>query len=181
MRELRDDLIGDGGPGGALRAAMANFATGVTVVTAVDQAGTTGQMVHAMTANSFTAISLDPPLIMVSVRKVGRFHPVMEAAGRWAVSILGSGQGLIARHYAVSGRELATQFDDVETTTAPISGAPLINGAIAWLECETERMIDAGDHTMMLGRVLAAHRADDDESEPLLYFRGSFHRPNAAD
>lgn len=175
MEELRDDLIGDGGRGGALRAAMANFATGVCVVTAIQDG-----VPHAMTANSFTAISLDPPLVMISVRRVGRFHPVLMSSGEWAVSILSVGQEEIARHFARSGRDLASQFSGVDLTTAPHSGAPLINGAMAWLDCTTETTIEAGDHTMVLGAVTAAHRAGGD-AEPLLYFRGGFHRAEHED
>lgn len=174
MEELRDDLIGDG-RGGALRAAMANFATGVCVVTAVED-----DVAHAMTANSFTAISLDPPLVMISVRKVGRFHPVLMGAGEWAVSILSVGQEELARHFARSGRDLTSQFSGVDLTAAPHSGAPLMNGAMAWLDCSTTATIDAGDHTMVLGAVNAAHRAGG-EAEPLLYFRGGFHRADPDD
>ena len=152
------------------RRAMGRFATGVTVVSTLADGHH-----HAMTANSFTAISLDPPLVLVSIRKIGRFHPVMMAAGRWAVSIMSVGQEDTAALFARSGRDLATQFDAVDTTTAPFSGAPLVNGAIAWLDCETTTTQVAGDHTMVLGSVKAAHRASA-EAEPLLYFRGGFHR-----
>lgn len=169
MKELRDDLIGNGDPGGALRSAMANFATGVSVVTAIHDG-----KAHAMTANSFTAISLNPPLVMVSIRHEGRFHPVLMGSTGWAVSILNAEQSAAAKRFAKSGRDLETQFDGVETTPSLITGAPWIVGAMAWLECQTETAIPAGDHTMVLGRVVGAYREDDDSS-PLIYFRGGFH------
>ena len=103
------------------------------------------------------------------------------AAGAWAVSVLGSDQGTLARRFAAHGRAYATQFDDVDTTAAP-SGAPVLNGSLAWLDCRTAALHDAGDHTIVVGEVvhtspLTEAGAAGDESprrEPLTYYRGTF-------
>lgn len=164
--EPRDDLVG---PGGELRAAMANFATGVTVITC-----RVGDELYAMTANSFTSISLAPPLVMVSISRTGRFLPALHAAGTWAVSLLAAGQGPLARRFADPRRDRATQFDGVPHEVSAHTGSPLLGGALAWLECRTDRTVVAGDHELFLGEVLAARHTDTTDVAPLTYFRGRF-------
>ncbi|GAA2110648.1 flavin reductase family protein [Microlunatus panaciterrae] len=152
----------------ALKRAMAHFASGVTVVTSRFE-----QVAHAMTANAFCSVSLDPPLVLVCVAKRARFHPAVLGAGRWAVSILADDQQHLARHFAISGRDLLTQFDRVGHTPAPFSGSPLLTGALAWMDCETQATHDAGDHTIVVGTVLWA----DEESSlraPLTYYQGTY-------
>lgn len=165
MSELRDDLVG---PAEGLRRAMANFASGVTIVTATD-AG----VHYAMTCNSFTSISLAPPLVMVSASQHGRFHDRLLSAGHWAVSVLAAGQGPVARHFADPHRDRQRQFEAIEHQISAITGSPLIHGALSWLECRTEQLMSAGDHTIVLGSVLGAE-VHDAESLPLTYFRGDF-------
>ncbi|GAB3698760.1 flavin reductase family protein [Mariniluteicoccus flavus] len=166
-REPRDDLVAAGAED--LRAAMANFATGVTVVTC-----RVGDELFAMTANSFTSISLDPPLVMVSISQRGRFLESIRAAGTWAVSLLAAGQAPVARHFADSRRDRHTQFDGVRVEMSAHTGSPLLHGALAWLECRTERTITAGDHELFLGAVIASRHSDAAAAEPLTYFRGRF-------
>jgi flavin reductase (DIM6/NTAB) family NADH-FMN oxidoreductase RutF len=163
--DLRDDLVG---PAEGLRRAMANFASGVTIVTAVD-AG----VHYAMTCNSFTSISLAPPLVMVSASQHGRFHDRMLAAGLWVVSVLAAGQGEIARHFANPHRDRRRQFEPIAHEISAITGSPMIHGALAWLECRTEELLTAGDHTIVVGSVLGA-AVHDSERLPLTYFRGGF-------
>ena len=166
--DLRDDLVEREGVAQGLRRAMANFATGVTIITC-----TRGDVHYAMTCNSFTSISLDPPLVMVSASQKGRFHEHFLAADAWAVSVLASGQGDVARHFANSARDRRRQFDTVEHQISECTGSPLVLGALAWLECRTAQLLPAGDHTIVLGEVLGAEVRETD-SHPLTYFRGGF-------
>lgn len=167
--DLRDDLIERDAAALGLRRAMANFATGVTIVTV-----SRDEVPYAMTCNSFTSISLDPPLVMVSSSQKGRFHDHFLAGDRWAVSVLASGQGPIARHFANPERDRRRQFDSVPHRISELTGAPLIDGALAWLECRTIRVVPAGDHTIVLGAVLGAEVSDSARGVPLTYFRGGF-------
>ncbi|TDD35512.1 flavin reductase [Actinomadura sp. KC06] len=154
----------------ALRRTFGTFATGVTVVTVG------GATPHAMTANSFTAVSLDPPLVLVCVGHKAVMHHAL-GAGLFGVSVLTAGQERIARHFADTSRPLgAAQFEDVDTDTGPLTGAPLIAGALARFECETWNTCDGGDHSIFLGRVLSMDRPDADHDEALLFYQGRFHR-----
>lgn len=159
------------GSGDALRHVMGTFLSGVTVVSTVWQ-----DVAHAMTATAFSAVSLDPPLVLVCVSKHSRFHAAVLGAGRWAVSLLRDGQEPIARHFSNRGRDLKTQFDHVEHHSAPASGAPLIAGAHGWLDCDTYATYDGGDHTIVLGVVVRASR-EAPAGRPLAYYRGSYFDP----
>ncbi len=152
----------------ALRRVMADFASGVTIVTTRWQ-----DVAHAMTATAFCSVSLDPPLVLVCVSRASRFHPAVTGAGQWAVSLLSQDQESVARHFANSGRDLRTQFDAVAHHPAPVSGAPVIDGALGWLECRTHAAYDGGDHTILVGRVLqtSEHPLD---ARPLTYHRGTY-------
>lgn len=152
----------------SMRRTMADFASGVTIVTTQWQGAA-----HAMTATAFCSVSLDPPLVLVCVARTSRFHAAATRADGWAVSLLAAGQEPVARHFSNRGRDLLTQFDQVPHSPAPLSGAPLIDGALAWLECVTDARYGAGDHTIMVGRVL---RTSDESAvgEPLTYYRGSY-------
>lgn len=152
----------------ALRRVMADFASGVTIVTTVWQG-----VPHAMTATAFCSVSLEPPLVLVCVSRASRFHRAVTSAEHWAVSLLSHDQEPVARHFANRGRDLATQFDDVPHAPAPVSAAPLVKDALAWLECTTHAQHDGGDHTILVGRVL---RTSDESSpgRPLTYHRGTY-------
>jgi flavin reductase (DIM6/NTAB) family NADH-FMN oxidoreductase RutF len=152
-----------------LRGAFGAFATGVTVVTVG------GASPRGMTANSFTSVSLTPPLMLVCVDKDAMMHRALERAATFAVSVLGAGQEPVARHFADRSRPAgAQQFDTVEQITGRTAGAPLIAGAVAHLECEKWRVYDGGDHTIFLGRVLTASRRPGRPG--LLFHNGSFAR-----
>lgn len=153
----------------ALRQTMADFASGVTIVTSQWQG-----VAHAMTATAFCSVSLDPPLVLVCVSKISRFHQAVISAEAWAVSLLSGEQEAVARHFSNRGRDLLTQFDRVPHTLGAFSGAPLIDGALAWLECETHAQHDGGDHTIVIGRVRrTSERASADP--PLTYHRGTYY------
>ena len=155
-----------------LRRAMSHFASGVTVVTAVLDG-----MLQAMTATAFSSVSLEPPLCLICVGKASRFHVSVLHADRWAVSILAADQEDLARHFAYSGRDLSTQFEGVPHEFAPTSGAPLIAGAAAWIDCLTVARHDAGDHTIVVGEIVWVADSDaEGERRPLTYHRGTYHR-----
>jgi flavin reductase len=161
-------------PGPALIAAdefrtvMGRFATGVTVVTCVQDG-----FDHAMTANSFTSVSLDPPLVLVCVENDSRFHEAISQAGSWAVSVLHSGQRGRARWFATRGRPLVGQLDSTPSTRSAITGSLVLDGALAVLECRTTAVHPAGDHDIVVGEVLGMGLPHP-EGEPLLYFRSGF-------
>lgn len=150
------------------RKVMATYATGVVVVTLqVDGAD------HAMTANSFTSVSLDPPLVLVCVERASRFDEALTACdGRWAVSILGEDNEPAARWFATKGRPLEGQFDQVAHHRGD-NGAVLIDGALAHVECRTDAVHRAGDHDILVGLV-EAMAVSDTPGEPLLYYGSSF-------
>jgi flavin reductase (DIM6/NTAB) family NADH-FMN oxidoreductase RutF len=151
----------------ALRKALGAFATGVTVVTVG------GATPHGMTANSFTSVSLAPPLILVCVGRDADMHRILGTTGHFGVSVLSGRQEGVARHFASTWRGLgAAEFDTVDWAPGPLTQVPLINGALASFECELWRSYDGGDHTIFLGRLLSMERQADDDA--LLFFGGRF-------
>lgn len=153
----------------AYRRVVGRFATGVTVVTTTLQ---TGEQ-HAMTCSSFTSVSLDPVMVLFCPEKIARFHDAVLESGTWAVSVLSRTQQPLSRHFAHRGRDLSQQFADVPWTRGALSGAPLLTGSLAVLECRTVSLLDAGDHTVVLGEVLGMD-VPDPEAEPLLYVEGAY-------
>lgn len=151
----------------SLRSVLGQFATGVTVLTAGREEP------HGMTANSFTSVSLDPPLVLVCVSRTAVTHAAILAAGGFTISVLSAVQADLARHFAddhrLRGRH---EFDLVDTFSGRFTGAPMIRGALAWLECSLAAVHDGGDHSILLGSVLDLVRGKPDE--PLLYFRSAF-------
>jgi len=147
------------------REAVSRFATGITVVTCQVQG-----VDHAMTANSFTSVSLDPLLVLVCVERESRFHDAISATPHWAVSILENSAVDAARWLATKGRPLHGQLDDVPHSRGEVSGAALISDALATLECRTYATHRAGDHDVVLGEVLTVSGSEPG-SDPLLYYR----------
>lgn len=160
------------------RAALSRLAAGVVLITAHDpESGARGEDV-GMTATAFVSVSLDPPLVMVSVRNDSRMDDLLAQQPYWAVSVLSQGQRHIAGRFAMKGR-ISDQllFQDIAHVRGEAAGAPLISGALATLECRTEQRVVAGDHTLVIGRVLTAATAapaTTAEESPLTYFRGKY-------
>ncbi|WP_308379540.1 flavin reductase family protein [Streptomyces sp. ISL-43] len=159
------------------RAAMSRLAAGVSLITAHEPAlragGPRGEDV-GMTATAFMSVSMDPPLVLVSLREGSRMDDLLAEQPLWAVSVLADSQLQIASRFAMKGRiSDRLLFADVPRTRGEISGAPLLSGALATLECRTENRVEAGDHTLVIGRVLAAAQPSPD-SPPLTYFRGRY-------
>lgn len=152
---------------GEFRSVMGRFVTGVTVVTVLDRTGP-----HGITVNSFTSLSLDPPMIMVCLRRAGRGAAVLRRSAHFGVSILGAHQEPLGRLFARADRPAgAAAFDDVPHRTG-IGGVPLIDGAAAQLECRVHQRIRAGDHLMCLAEVVGLHV--DSAVDALAFHRGRF-------
>ncbi|WSJ87246.1 flavin reductase family protein [Streptomyces sp. NBC_01304] len=159
------------------RAAMSRLAAGVVLVTATEAPlGEDGPVSEdvGMTATAFMSVSLDPPLVLVSLRDGSRMDDLLAERPRWGVSVLSESQRHIAGRFAMKGRiSDRLLFEDIPYARGPLSGAPLVRGALATLECETESRVPAGDHTLVIGRVLTAS-LQSAEGGPLTYFRGRY-------
>lgn len=158
------------------RAALSRLAAGVVLVTAHDpDEGPHGEDV-GMTATAFLSVSLDPPLVMVSVRTGARMDELLERQPLWAVSILAEDQRQTAGRFAMKGRiSDRLLFRELPHRRGTASGAPLVDQALAQLECHTEQRVTAGDHTLVIGRVLTAATPGTADG-PLTYFRGRYRR-----
>lgn len=156
------------------RAALSRLAAGVVLITAHDpDDGPRGEDV-GMTASAFLSVSLDPPLVMVSVRNDSRMDDLLELQPLWAVSVLAGHQRQIAGRFAMKGRiSDRLLFNDIPFIRGEASGAPLIGGTLATLECRTEQRVVAGDHTLVIARVLTSSVSSEDDG-PLTYFRGKY-------
>jgi 3-hydroxy-9,10-secoandrosta-1,3,5(10)-triene-9,17-dione monooxygenase reductase component len=151
------------------RAVMSHFATGVVVVTGRAVDGTP----VGMTAQSFSALSLDPPLVMVCPARSSTSWPRIGEGHRFAVNVLAADQAELSRHFA---RSAADKFDGQAWTWGEY-GCPLLDGAIAHIECDLEAVHPGGDHYIALGRVrkLASRLAEPGaEPSPLLFFRSGY-------
>lgn len=129
-----------------LRGALGHFASGVTVVTTATR-GPDGPQAHGMTANAFTSVSLEPPLVLVSISTRARSHRRIDDSGRYGVSILGAEQGPVAQHFA--GAAQSPQAVGLEWR----NGLPLVAGALVHLACRVRQSHRAGDHTLFVGEV----------------------------
>jgi len=149
------------------RRAMGHFATGITVVTVEREPG----QVHGMTANSFTSVSLQPPLVSICVDEDSRLLSFLKTQRRFGVSILKDSQQAISEHFATGeqGPEADARLGIRFRWTA--SGIPVLEDALAHFTCNVVSEFQAGDHTIFLGEVESAEFA---EGQPLLYFRGQY-------
>jgi flavin reductase (DIM6/NTAB) family NADH-FMN oxidoreductase RutF len=153
----------------SMRRAMGQFATGVTVITTVNGEG----QPTGCTLSAFSSLSLDPPLVLVCIDRRRAIHQQLTAAPGYVVNVLRTDQRELAVRFA--GRDM-DRFAGLRTT-AGRHGIPLIDGAIAHIQCDAHSVLDGGDHAIIVGRVraLATHAGD-----PLLYAQGAFfHLPPA--
>lgn len=158
------------------RAALSRLASGVSLITAHDpEDGPDGGDV-GMTATAFISVSLEPPMVLVSVRTDSRMDELLARQPLWAVSVLGEGQRQTAGRFAMKGR-LSDRllFADLPHDRGAACGAPLVRQALAVVECRTAQRITAGDHTLVTGHVLAAHTPDPGGT-PLAHFRGAYRK-----
>lgn len=141
-----DDVTPEG-----YRAVVSRLAAGVVVVTTVHRG-----VAHAATVSSVASVSLDPPLLLFCVHADARLRDVLDDEPTWAVSVLADGQGDVADWFASPGRPAVGQLDRAPHRPGPVSGAAWLDGAAAWFDCRTEAVHRAGDHDIVVGRVLAA-------------------------
>jgi len=149
------------------KAALGSWAAGVTVVTTRH-----GDRVYGITVSSFTSLSLEPRLILVCLANSNRLPRMVEESKRFAVSILADGQQDVSAYFATSKREPVPEFEEIGTIEWH-TGSPIIDGALAHLDCELHESIPGGDHTIIIGRVLGAAASED--RRPLLYYRRAYH------
>ncbi|WUB63618.1 flavin reductase family protein [Streptomyces sp. NBC_00582] len=162
------------------RAVMSRLAGGVVLVTAQeppldpDDPGAPAGEYAGMTATAFLSVSLDPPLVLVSLRTGSRMDDVLDEQPLWAVSVLSESQRHIAGRFSMKGR-LSDRllFEDIPYVRGEATGAPLVGGALGTVECRTEQRVEAGDHTLVIGRVLRAG-VPSAGGGPLVYFRGRY-------
>ncbi|MFI6684108.1 flavin reductase family protein [Streptomyces sp. NPDC050485] len=151
-----------------MRRVLGRFTTGVTVVT------TGGATPHGMTANSFTSVSLSPPLVLICVLRQAAMHEAVLDRKSFAVSVLSERQEELAGYFADRRRPRGLQqFAPVAWSPGSFTGSPLIADAIAWLECSLTATYDGGDHSIFLGEVLDMGLRD--EHDALLFYNGAFH------
>jgi flavin reductase (DIM6/NTAB) family NADH-FMN oxidoreductase RutF len=141
---------------------MACFPTGVTVVAARDAS----DQPIGLTVNSFTSVSLDPPLVLVCIGHRSSSHDPIIASKGFTISVLSSFQADVAMRFATRPSE--GRFDQVAWRAAP-SGHPVVEGAAAWLDCSIDEVIVAGDHSILLGRTTACGAGD---HPALVFHRG---------
>ena len=146
------------------RDVMSRFPTGVAVVSA--RAG--GSSVWGLTVNSFTSVSLEPPLILVCIDREAASHDKLIAAETFAVSVLSEDQADIARRFAAEPAD--TRFEHVAWHEASCR-SPVLDGAAAWFECASNGVMPGGDHSIVLGRVIASGSSD---RGALLFFGGGY-------
>ena len=153
------------------RSVIGRFASGVTIITARDDAGVD----HGMTATAFCSVSLVPPLILVCVDHTATMHRVLDRATHFAANFLASEQEELSRRFGSGepqrgGIAEEIRFDGVGYARAA-SGAALLNDALAHVECRVYARHPAGDHTIVVGEVEIATAHD---ARPLIYYRGGY-------
>lgn len=147
------------------RHVLSHVPTSVVVVTGLtadgDRAG--------MAIGSFTSISLDPQLVGFYPTHASTSWPVIRDAGRFCVNVLAQGQTAMAGRFARSGGD---KFEGLATSPAPHSGAPILDGIVAWIDCELDREIELGDHFLVVGRVIDLDVQNTDH--PMVFSRGAY-------
>ncbi|MPY62749.1 flavin reductase family protein [Streptomyces spongiae] len=152
------------------RRVLGNFATGVTVITAPAAKDDGLAAPAGFACQSFSSLSLDPPLVAFMVGRTSTTWPRLARAGVFCVNVLAADQGGLCRGFAVSG---ADKFAGVAYDAAPATGSPRLTGAAAWIDCAIHAVHTGGDHLIVVGRVAALGTSLED-SAPLLFHRGRF-------
>jgi flavin reductase (DIM6/NTAB) family NADH-FMN oxidoreductase RutF len=147
------------------RQVLGHFPTGVVVVTAMSDGSPAG-----LSVGSFMSVSLDPQRVAVLPAKTSTSWPKIAAASSFCINILAASQQELSRRFAVSGGD---KFAGVAWHPAP-SGAPVLDGALAWIDCEHERTVEAGDHLIVLGQVRVLDIDTSATPEPLIFFQSGY-------
>lgn len=151
--------------GDSLKEILRHFATGVTVITSVNEHGEPA----GMTATAFTSVSVSPPMVLVCVNAAAHTRRAIDRYTRFAVNVLAASQQSVAQRFASSGGD---KFEGVRWHPGA-TGVPLLNGALATVECRVAQTVEAGTHLIYIGVVLAGSSAT---GEPLVYHEGSYRR-----
>lgn len=146
------------------RSVLGRFPSGVAVVTTVDDDGAAG-----FTCQSFSALSLNPPLVLIAPARTSNTWPRIKEAGHFCVNVLSAHQRELSMRFASKD---ADKFAGLAWRPG-VLGAPLLSGVVAHIECRLDHVFDGGDHILVTGRVLAL---DDVEGEPLVFHGGQFRR-----
>lgn len=146
-----------------LRNALGRFPTGVTVITTRTPSG----KLEGLTANSFSALSLDPPLVLWSISRKSLSLPGFLASGSFVINVLGAGQSNLSHRFATPQEN---KFEGVAFEDG-LGGAPVLEGVLASFECQTETTIEGGDHLLFVGRV---HKISYGEGDPLIFDSGRY-------
>ena len=165
MMAQHEGVTGEVTDPAAFRRILGHFCTGIVIVTAAGPEGPAG-----MTCQSFSSLSLDPPLVLFSAAHTSTSWPRIQRTGAFAVNILAAEQQSLCRLFATSG---ADKFAEVDWTPG-IAGAPLLGGCLAHIECRLESVTPAGDHDIVIGSPLAMD--EDPSRDPLLFFRSGYGR-----
>jgi 3-hydroxy-9,10-secoandrosta-1,3,5(10)-triene-9,17-dione monooxygenase reductase component len=149
------------------RQVLGRFATGVTVVTAIDGAEPVG-----FTCQAFLSLSLDPSLVAIAPSLASTSWPRIARAGRFCVNVLAASEGELARRFAVSG---GSKFEGVDWSMSQ-NECPVLAGVLAFVDCSLAAVHDAGDHVIAIGKVLDLGVAEEEHAGagPLLFYRGQF-------
>jgi len=151
----------------AFRRVMSKFATGVTIVTVRNN-----QEIHGLTVNAFTSVSLEPPLVLICIKKNGQSHEHLSAADGFVVNILSAGQEELAMRFANSALSSEERFAGVRYRPNA-AGIPVLEGVLGHLGCRISERFDGGDHTIFLGKV--EETGVNDGLRPLLFYESGFH------
>ncbi len=149
-----------------LRQAMRAWTTGVAVVTATHE----GQR-YGMTVNSFTSISLEPPLVSVTLKRLTHTYELVEKSGEFALTILSADQGDLSDRFAGKVSDITDRFENVETSKMLID-APLLKGGMAFFNCRVVNSIPVGENTLFIAEVITAR--GEGEGDPLVYHNRVF-------
>jgi flavin reductase (DIM6/NTAB) family NADH-FMN oxidoreductase RutF len=164
VREDGDDRV----DAGCFRSAMSGFPTGVTVVTVAGRDGAR----YGMTVNAFSSVSLDPPLVLVCLARAGRGQDLVRDAGVFSVNVLADDQEHLSRWFADRRRPMdATMFAGIAVRLGS-TGCPILPEAAASFDCRVHRLVDAGDHVLVLGEVVALRHHP--ERAPLVFHAGGY-------
>jgi flavin reductase (DIM6/NTAB) family NADH-FMN oxidoreductase RutF len=148
-----------------LRRVMGHFATGVTVITTRDKDG----VPTGLTANAFLSLSLNPPLVLISVDKSAQCYACFECENGFTVNFLGEHQEELSRRFATKGIDKFAGLQWHEGT----NGAAVLDGVLGYVECKIRQCLDGGDHTIVIGEILSAEASGE---RPLLFFKGRYQR-----
>ncbi|WP_372733501.1 flavin reductase family protein [Nocardioides sp.] len=148
------------------RDVLGRFASGVTVVTAISGGEPVG-----MTCQSFSSVSLNPPLVLFIPAKTSRAWPMIQRSGRFCVNFLADDQAELSNQMASRGSD---KFAGVPWAPAPVTGSPLLDGVLGYVDCQIHTAYEAGDHFVVIGQVVDLAVPDAEVTKPLLFFQGKY-------